>query len=69
MDVGGAPVSVPFGEVICHLLLQLAVQLHIAVVEDKVSQILLLDTIDHLLLVSIWQGIVRAHFELCGLVF
>jgi hypothetical protein len=29
----------------------------------------LLDALDHLLLVSIWQDIIAAHLELCGLVF
>ncbi len=29
----------------------------------------LLDALNHLLLVSIWQDIIAAHLELCGLVF
>ena len=49
MDIGNGkvPIGIPLGVVICHVLLQPAVQLCIAVVEEEVSQILLLDTIDH----------------------
>jgi hypothetical protein len=56
-------------QAICYILLELAVHLCIAIAKKEVSQILLLNGIDHLLLVTAQQSVLVTNIELCSFVF
>ena len=64
VDVGGVGVGAALGVIVGHILLQLGVELGITVVQEQVSQILLLDWIDDLLLLILGEAIIIPHLEL-----
>ena len=68
MDVCRICLCIPLGVIIRHILLQLGVQLCITVVEEEISQILLLHLVNDLLLDINCQGIIVTQLELCGLI-